>query len=254
MLGVSRIKMTLKDTYFNLKKNVLGNQIEPFESIKLVEEYRQYFKPTKVKVLLLAESHVFTSSEDINIGFPAISGLNGYPNKYAKFVYCLAYGEPSLTQSVNHPNRDGTPQFWKIFYSCTNKIQNQEDFAPILRRTPTQARIQNKINVLLSLKENGVWLVDTSIAALYKNGKKLKNMQEALSVSWEAYTKKVVLNANPQHIICIGKGVAREVEADLKKHFKGKYSVVEQPNAFLSSEAHMANYIHYNRVCLDEIG
>ena len=241
--------MTLHDTYLALQ-NVLGNQIESFESIELVEEYRQYFKPDQVKVLLLAESHVFTSDEDTNIHIPPISGLNGYPNKYAKFVYCLAYGERSLTECANHPKRDGTPQFWKIFYSCSNKIQNPDDFSPILGRTPTQQRIKNKIDVLLSLKENGVWLVDTSIVALYKNGKKLKNMQKALSVSWQSYTKEVVINADPQHVICIGKGVASEVEQDLNIHFKDKYSVVAQPNAFLSSEEHMANYIHYSSVCV----
>ena len=240
--------MTLHDTYLALQ-NVLGNQIEPFESIELIDEYRQYFKPAQVKVLLLAESHVFTSDEDTSIRIPPISGLKGYPTKYAKFVYCLAYGERSLTKSKSHPKRDGTPQFWKIFYSCSNKIQNQEDFSPILGRTPTLERINNKASILLSLKENGIWLVDTSIAALYKDGKKLKNMQEALSVSWQSYTKEVVLNAEPQHVICIGKGVAREVEMDLKKHFNKKYSVVAQPNAFLSSKEHMANYIHYSRVC-----
>jgi len=242
--------MTLHDTYLALQK-VLGNQIEPFESIALVAEYRQYFKPEKVKVLLLAESHVFTSDEDTNIHIPPISGLNGYPSKYAKFVYCLAYGEKSLTRSANHPKRDGTPQFWKIFYSCTNKIKNQDDFTPILGRTSTQERIKNKTNILISLKENGVWLVDASIAALYKNGRKLKNMQKALSVSWQSFTKDVVLNADPQHVVCIGKGVAKEVEKELKKHFKGKYSVVEQPNAFLSSKEHMANYMHYSTVCFE---
>jgi hypothetical protein len=240
--------MTLHNTYLALQ-SVLGHQIEPFDSIALVEEYRRYFKPAQVKVLLLAESHVFTSDEDTNIIISPIPGLINYPTRYAKFVYCLAYGERSLTKSTNHPKRDGTPQFWKIFYSCTNKVQHKDDFSPILGRTPEKERIKNKINVLISLKENGIWLVDTSIAALYKNGKKLNNMQKALSVSWQSYTKEVVLNANPQHVICIGKGVAREVEKDLEKNFQGRYSVVAQPNAFLSSEEHMKNYMYYSRVC-----
>ena len=245
--------MTLYDTYLALQK-ILGNQIEPFESIDLVEKYRQYFKPVRVKVLLLAESHVFTSDEDIKIRIHKISGLKDYPTKYAKFVYCLAYGERSLTKDINHPKRDGTPQFWKILYSCNTTINTKDDFLPVLGRTPTQERIKNKVNTLLSLKEKGVWLVDTSIAALYKNGNKLRDMQKAISVSWQSYTKQVVLDADPRHVICIGKGVAREVERDLKKHFKGRYSVVAQPNSFLSSEEHMKNYIHYSRVCCSENG
>ena len=64
--------MEFQDTYQALRR-VLGDQIESFQSIELVERYRQYFKPTNVRVVLLAESHVFTEPEDMDIKIPRIS-------------------------------------------------------------------------------------------------------------------------------------------------------------------------------------
>ena len=228
--------------------DILGDRIEPLESIQLVEAYRRYWRPEKVRVVLLAESHVFTTDSDRLISIPAIEELPGYPKQYAKFVYCLGYGERDLTKSQLHPRRDGTPQFWKIFYSCNNRVSTLQDFVPILGKTPHPLRVKNKINLLQDLKAKGVWLVDTSIAALYRDGKKLPRMFETLEKSWGTYTRDVVRSANPDHVICIGKGVATVVEKDLKKYFPNRYTVISQPNAFLPSEEHMANYRRYSEI------
>jgi len=74
--------MTLEETYYEIYK-ILGNNAEPLESVRLVETYRRYLKPEKVRVVLLAESHVFTSDEDRRIAIPLIDGLPGYPKQYA---------------------------------------------------------------------------------------------------------------------------------------------------------------------------
>jgi hypothetical protein len=86
----------LNNTYSQLK-NILGDQIEPLESVQLIETYRRYLRPEKVKIVLLAESHVFTPKEDLQIKIPHIESLPNYPEQYAKFVYCLGYGERKLT-------------------------------------------------------------------------------------------------------------------------------------------------------------
>jgi hypothetical protein len=94
-------------------RQIMGQDIEPYKSVELVEEYRQYWKPKKIRVILLAESHVYTCDEDRQITLPQIPALPGYPTEYAKFVYCLAYGERQFTENNLHPQRDGTPQFGK---------------------------------------------------------------------------------------------------------------------------------------------
>ena len=58
--------MTLEETYYEINR-ILVNSVEPLEPVRLVETYRRYLKPESVRVVLLAESHVFTSDEDRRI-------------------------------------------------------------------------------------------------------------------------------------------------------------------------------------------
>jgi len=240
----------LQDCYYQLQE-ILGQGTEPYKSVVLVERYRKYWKPNNVRVILLAESHVFTTEGDRSIPLPNIANLPEYPTEYAKFVYCLAYGEKNLTGNRKHPTGDGTPQFWKIFISCNNRIKDKYDFNPILSSTRYEQRLKNKIDLLLSLKQKGIWLVDSSIVALYNNGKKPphKKMLSVIRKSWECYTADVIRHAKPEHIICIGKGVASILEGDLRKIVGNRYTVIPQPNAHLSSEEHMANFQRYGEIC-----
>jgi hypothetical protein len=228
---------------------ILGSHTEPWKSVELVQKYRDHFRPAPVRVILLAESHVFTRDDERDIVIPPLPCLKGYPTEYARFVYCLGYGERSLTNDQNHPRRDGTPQYWKVFFSCNNPVSLKQDFYPILSKTSYQQRLQNKINLLHDLKAKGIWLVDASIVALYKDSKKLPHWRSALKKSWELYTRQVVLSANPNHVICIGKDVASVVGTDLEIYFKNRHNIIPQPNAFLTSKEHMNNYQLYWQLC-----
>ena len=237
---------------YNKLRPILGGNIEPYESVELVERYRRFWRPEIVRTLLLAESHVFTTDSDRTINIPKIPDLNGYPEKYAKFVYCLGYGERNLTNNHTHPKRDGTPQFWKIFYSCDNDIDGNSDFHPILAATDYQKRLRNKIELLKNLKKRGVWLVDSSIVALYDSGKKPEHklMLSTIRTSWSGYTSHVIKESNPEHVIIIGKGVASTIEDELRKLVGSKYSVIAQPNAHLSAKKHLSNFKEYYRLCV----
>ena len=68
----------LRKTYAAIKE-ILGDNTEPLDSVELVEAYRQYFKPKKVRFLLLAESHVFTNDFERQISLQSVPGLEGYP-------------------------------------------------------------------------------------------------------------------------------------------------------------------------------
>ena len=244
---------TLRACY-EILRDIMGNSIEEYESVELVEHYRQHWKPSKTRVILLAESHVFTSDTDRLIPIPRLNALPGYPTQYAKFVYCLGYGEKQLTRSATHPKHDGTPQFWKIFYSCDNHVQSTADFAPILKKTDSKQRLSNKIELLLRLRDKGIWLVDASVAALYNNGTKpsFRIISSVIRKSWEHYTKDVVLNADPQHIICIGRTVAGILSDDIKK-LKVPFTVLDAPGAYLSSEKHTKNLRQYISICCGDM-
>jgi hypothetical protein len=238
----------LIDAYSKIK-SMLGNETEPLASVQLVESYRRYWKPENVKLILLAESHVFTSDGDRKITFQ-IPNLPNYPNHYARFVYCLRYGEKKLTKDHIYPMRDvGTPQFWKLFYSCNNRISSINDFRPILARTSYKKRIHNKIRLLNDLKTKGVWLVDASIVGLLRDGKKLNEIYSTIETSWQFYTRDVIKVVKPEYVICVGRGVARIVENDLKRFMGMNYTVIPQPNAYLSSDELMELYRSVSEIC-----
>jgi len=59
--------MSLEQTYELIKNRIHKTQkIDSFEVVKQVEEYRQFWKPTSASVILLAESHVYTTKEEFN--------------------------------------------------------------------------------------------------------------------------------------------------------------------------------------------
>jgi len=228
----------LYEAYENIKK-ILGKKIEPFESVKLVQEYREFWKPERVKVLLLAESHVFTEDKDREIKVISPDGLESYPSQFAKFIYCLAYGENSLKKgNETFAREDGTPQFWKLLYAANQNNGFNDDYSPVLKsKNPTtENRIKSKADLLLSLKKKGIWLVDTSIVALYpKSNYTAKEIGEVLSLSWECYVRKRVLDLKPSRILCIGKGIEGIVRKDMASMGEN-FKAINQPNARITTK------------------
>ena len=242
--------MPLRVCYNRIRQSIGHNIVESFESVELVEKYRQYWKPDNVRIVLLAESHLLTSENDRRVTVPAIANLQNYPTEYAKFVYCLAYGERELTGNPLHPTGDGTPQYWKVFYSCINHVREIDNFSPINGNTPFAERLNNKIAVLQAMKARGIWLVDSSIIALYDNGRIYNNGTDKriIKTSWECYRRNQIEQAQPAHIIIIGKGVADVLEVEIRR-LTNSHTVVAQPNAFLSAAEHLSNYKLYGKIC-----
>lgn len=55
-----KLEKALERTCELIGKACPGARIDSLEVIKQVEEYRQFWKPEKTNVILLAESHVYT--------------------------------------------------------------------------------------------------------------------------------------------------------------------------------------------------
>ncbi|MEJ7577654.1 MAG: hypothetical protein WKF74_11690 [Pyrinomonadaceae bacterium] len=230
---------------------LIGSSAEPIEVLQCAEEHRAYWRPERVRVVLLAESHVYTETSELDrrVVLPSFMGID-VPRGFVRLVYCLGYGENSLLDlPIFIPANSGTPQFWKIFYSCVNRVHANEDFAPIqVSRTPFPERIWNKLALLQHLKEAGVWLVDASLAALYipKCPKPSPMLVEAaLRMSWDAYVGQIVRNASPSCIVCIGKGVARSLGNRLFE-LGVPVTIVPQPNARLASTEHFEVFQKYH--------
>jgi hypothetical protein len=231
---------------------LLGSDAEPLDVLRRAEEHRSYWRPERVKVVLLAESHVYTTPEELarTISLPTSAPVD-LPRGFVRLVYCLGYGENRLlNRSIESPANTGTPQFWKIFYSCANPIVTNGDFAPILASTLAAQRISNKIMLLRRLQELGVWLLDASLAALYLPGRPKTNsgtLEACLQVGWDHHVRCIVETATPSHVVCIGKGVARALGKRLVD-IGVPVTVVPQPNARLSSAEHHESFRMYYRV------
>src|SRR5689334_21098888 len=83
-----------------------------------VERHRWAWKPKTVRVLLIAESHVFTSEDDFRLRITSHRlpvGARHTPADYVRLIYCLGYGESHLLTPFPSGNNPGTPQFWNVF-------------------------------------------------------------------------------------------------------------------------------------------
>jgi hypothetical protein len=147
------------------------------ESVEIaieVEKHREYWKPEPPKLILVAESHVYTTKPELEFQLdgtkirPFIkSEANLPPNHFVRFVYCLAYGESELTfPKAAHVSNAGTPLYWDIFgrVAFRDPQPRREDGADF------KDRMRWKIDTLRELYRMGIWLLDASVHAIYRRG------------------------------------------------------------------------------------
>ena len=228
----------LLDCYATVRKYLVCP--EPESAIAAVDGHRQYWRPIRTRLILLAESHVYTTATEVARKVkPPVALPVDQPDSFVRLVYCLGYGEDAfLDQPVTSPRNAGTPQFWKLFYSCLNPIEQNADFASILKGQSAPAcRFSAKLQLLRNLQESGIWLVDASIAALYGPGgakPSYPNYLKALAASWDGYVKDIIANVAPEGILCIGKGV-RSALRDRLDALSLPWGAMPQPQARLSA-------------------
>jgi hypothetical protein len=235
--------LDLQLCYDGIKRIAPYIDLDSFEVVTEVERYREFWKPERPRVILLAESHVHTRKEDFvyRWSYPDVPELQG---NFVRFVYCLANGERDL---VNIASNRGTWQYWKILSSCLN---GESSFPAILKRsTPNfKRRIENKILLLKKLKEAGVWLLDGSIVGI--NGLAGTVQTDILLYCWKEYTGPRVksLSPPPKHMIVIGSGVDRTLRGEIDK-LGIPHSTIPQPNARLEGGYSSKFYQTCFRIC-----
>jgi len=247
-------KTEIEKTYWAIRKiTPKANLVDSLEVVKTVEEYRQFWKPKQVKVILLAESHVYTTEEEYKnkLGSTVLQNIMAsesvdYPKNYVRFVYCLGYGENYLLNKWMRSNQ-GTWQFWKMFSNCVG--ENESKVSKTYNPYPG-SRLRSKVKVLNKMRDRGIWLLDISIVGLYKSG--IKKYPDILNgiirTSYRDYVQKIVEESNPKHVIVVGKAVESAVKYDLKRS-NIAYTTIEAPQARLSSEQQQANYEKYKEIC-----
>jgi hypothetical protein len=252
------VNMSLEQAYdLILKRIPKTQQIDSLNVVKQVEQYRQFWKPKPASVLLLAESHVYTTEEEFaaeSNQYALDNFVQNYPTHYVRFVYCLGYGEPEILKTGLESNRGRTSQFWKIFSSCVAKTDNDLGFQRILAgKTSLHQRLRNKVSILQEMKRRGIWLLDASIVGIYGAVKNQYAKETIITTCWDAHLKNVIIESSPKHIIVIGKGVEGTLRLRLnmlKASLGFTYSVLPQPQGNRgTSEEQLETYKEYRRIC-----
>ena len=213
---------------------------EPPEAALAAEECRQAWRPGRVRVLMLAESHIATSAADLawRVALPPDLDWPG-PRRFVRHVYCASYGEPELLEGPPGAGDDaarprgGTPQYWRLMAAAEGA---DCPAWPAAARNGTEAgaRLAAKAALLHRLRARGIWLTDASLAALAvpsvrRHGDAALDAL-ALRESWRRYHGELLPALEPAHVAVIGLGVARVLAAELDRAFPGRWTALRQPN------------------------
>jgi hypothetical protein len=187
----------------------LGVRGESDEYLAAVAAWREAWRPARVKVLLVAESHVTETDRDALIRVRSPRWVKReLPEKYVRLVYCLGYGESSLCSPRPLAN-GGTWQFWNLLGQL-----GLGSWARMPRASAgPEARLRWKVDVLNGLAKRGIWLQDASPIGLYApGGHRLANgpnYDRLIREGYEQFVWPSVRDDQPQHIWVIGRGVGK---------------------------------------------
>jgi len=229
--------------------------LEAAEMLAAVAAHRDYWRPSEVRVLLLAESHVMTTWQEFTARVPlARFGHPQAPPEFVRLVYCLGYGERNAVQGGASKNI-GTPQFWKILAACVGDL----DGGSVLRRGESDwvRRVARKIALLERLKRRGVWLLDASPVALYWGSRKKparKLLEAALVAGWEEHSRAVVRELSPRAVVFIGKTVFDVLGERVREVLPASTPIewIYQPQAQVPTIDHQADLARLRGVVLRE--
>ena len=200
---------------------------EPPAAALAAEAWRQAFRPPRLRLLLLAESHMATGAAELACPLRLPPDLDWpQPAGFVRHVYCPAYGEPGLVPGLPAGNA-GTPQYWRLFAALDGTP------APTRAAWPDPAaRLAAKAALLRRLRTRGIWLTDASLVAVAGPGgarEAARIHAEAIRSSWDRYHAARLPALAPAHVVVIGRAVAAVLRGALDAAFPGRWQAVPQP-------------------------
>ncbi|MEO0947142.1 MAG: hypothetical protein AAFY11_03180 [Cyanobacteria bacterium J06641_5] len=186
---------------------------EPLAAAIAVEAYRWAWRPECLKIILIAESHIYTSADDLalsantnQLSAASRDAVRLGPQQFARIIYCLGYGEPELLAGSPSRRNAGTRQFWDLFGRLAGTgLQPRKGDGHNLAQ-----RLQWKISTLQRLQKLGIWVLDASVHAIYApGGQRLPDrLKLALHRHWWEDYGSFLLAEQAAEIWIIGKTVA----------------------------------------------
>ena len=229
--------------------------LEPLPGALTAHAHRAHWFPAQVRVLLLAESHVWTTPDETRatVLLPAPHAVP-VPDAFVRLVYCLGYGEKALVAPAVEPN-SGTWQYWQLFAQSVASTLDPEVVTGVAKgKQPVLVRrVANKLAVLAEMQRRGIWLADASLTALYPPGGKSKPpvdaMRKAVTLSWRHFWNPFLARSRPAYVLVIGKMVHGWLADDLREAYGDAVGYVHQPAAFLTKNEKAADLEILRAVC-----
>lgn len=188
-----------------------GGVTESADYLASVKAWREAWRPDRVRVLLLAESHVGQEPGDqrIRVRVPEAREL---PTSFCRLVYCLGYGESDLCHPAPARN-SGTWQYWDILGAIAGGARPEQ---PRKRDSDLMERLAWKLEVLRWLRAHGVWLLDACVAGVYRSGGGRavagKLYDEMVRESFERFVWPAVHEDSIEQVWIIGAQVRRALK------------------------------------------
>ncbi|MEC4984413.1 MAG: hypothetical protein SAJ37_04335 [Oscillatoria sp. PMC 1068.18] len=214
-----------------------GIEPEPAGVALAVEKHRWAWRPKQVKVILIAESHIYTSASDFALQICRENlplNARNTPLEFVRLIYCLGYGEPKLLSGKTVQRNTGTRQFWDLFGRLAETGKQPRGGQKIW----WQNRLSWKVDTLIKLCSKGIWVLDASFHAMYApGGMRIPNkLKFALhQLWWEKYGSNLLAEFPTAKIWIIGKTVADDFQK-LQINFDGW---IYQPGAGRSSSRNL---------------
>jgi hypothetical protein len=185
---------------------------EEFDATLAVEEHRWFWRPDSVKFVLLAESHVYTDDLlcKVEVSMLPTAG-QGSPSQFARFIYCLGYGNNVILNRIPVQPNTGTNDFWELLGKCAGTWEG------------VVGGLKWEVKTLEAMKEKGIWLVDASIHACMdpRRDKRWRNLgancretlyRNLINLSWE-YVGPEIKNA--EEVWYVGKTLKSVLHDDM---------------------------------------
>lgn len=232
----------LERTHAKLTSLIGSDRVECVQAAAVVEHLRRMWRPSQPRIVLLAESHVWTSADEARC---IVRQPDGVETGFARFVYCLGAGEPELVSPAVHPNKPGA-QYWKLLHDCLQGPDVPHSGLLVSGEPNAARRVANKLRLLNEARDAGVWLVDACISALYRPSKDGRSStrvasgrvyRSVLQACWDGSVGPVMLAAAPPVVLVIGKVVDTAIGQILRRDLDSttRVEVIKQPNAHMSA-------------------
>lgn len=229
---------------------------EPPAAALAAEACRAAWRPARLEVLLLAESHIATSAAELARHVRLPSGLDWPgPAGFIRHLYCAGYGEPTVLEGA--APRGGTPQYWRLLAAAEGA--GAPAWSAVRHAgTRPKVRLVAKAALLHRLRARGIWLTDASLVALARPVLRRSGTAAAdrlaLRESWRLHHRHVLPALAPRRVVVIGRGVAAALADVLDRAFPGRWSAVPQPNGARAPDARAALLAAVAHACADRGG